>query len=42
MSDWMNNCDDDFDDEGNKIVYPHKKNGRYMKVPKSKTNGIYS
>jgi len=42
MSDWMNNCDDDFDDEGNQVVYPHKKNGRRMKVPKSLTKGIYS
>ena len=38
----MNNCDDDFDDEGNPIRYPKKKNGKRMKVPKSLTGGIYS
>jgi len=42
MSDWMNNCDDDFDDGEGPIVYPHKKKGKYMKVPKSLTRGIYS
>ncbi len=41
MSDWQYNCGDIDDDEG-PIVYPHKMNGRYMKVPKSKTTGIYS
>ena len=42
MSDWQHNCSEIDDDEEGPIVYPHKKNGRYMKVPKSKTNGIYS